>query len=149
MATFANISDVLEYEPDIQNFGIFDFDGALSKAQADVERYLRIHWFPTQQIGRDDITIIGYHSEMNPDLLTPSQLTRSTVFCALAYYIYPSLSKFEPDLDVFQVKMEYYKSRYQEEIQAVILDGVEYDLNSDGSVQNSEKEPSYFLRLQR
>ena len=149
MATFATISDVVEYEPDIQNFGIHDFDDSLTKAQSDVERYLRIHWWPTQQICKYDITVIGLNVEMNADLLTPSQLTRATVFCALAYYIYPKLSKFEPDLDVFQMKMDYYKSRYQEEVQAVIMDGVEYDIDSDGTVTDTEKEPAYFLRLQR
>lgn len=146
---FATITDVLEYEPTIRDYGIHDFDSALSKAQADVERYLRIHWWPTQQIGKYDITVIGLNVEMNSDLLTESQLTRATVFCALAYYIYPQLSKFEPDLDVFQVKMDYYKSRYNEEIQAVIQDGVEYDIDNSGEVTDVEKEPAYFLRLKR
>ena len=149
MAVFATISDVLEYEPDIQNYGIHDWDGALTKAQADVERHLRIHWWPTQQIGKYDITVIGLNSEMNADLLTASQHTRATVYYALAYFIYPSLSKFETDLDILQVKMDYYKSRFSEEITAVIQDGVEYDIDSDGNVTDAEKEPAYFLRLQR
>jgi len=146
---FAAITDILEYEPTIQDYGIHDFDDALSKAQADVERYLRIHWWPTQQIGKYDITIIGLNAEMNSSLLTESQLTRATVFCALAYYIFPKLSKFEPDLDVFQVKMEHYRERYAEEIDLVIRDGVEYDIDGDDTVTDVEKEPTYFLRLKR
>lgn len=146
---FATIDDILEYEPTIQDYGIHDFDDALVKAQGDVERYLRIHWWPTQQIGKFDITVIGLNAEMDASLLTESQMTRATVFCALAYFIFPKLSKFEPDLDVFQVKIDYYKSRYQEEIQAVIQDGVEYDIDNDGTVTDVEKEPAYFLRLQR
>lgn len=146
---FATIDDVLEYEPTIQDYGIYDFDDALTKAQSDVERHLRINWWPTQQIGKYDITVIGLNAEMNSALLTDSQLTRATVFNALAYYIFPRLSKFEPDLDVFQIKMDYYKSRFSEEIQAVIQDGVEYDIDNDGTVTDVEKEPSYFLRLQR
>jgi hypothetical protein len=146
---FATITDVLEYEPTIQEYGIYEFDDALAKAQQDVERHLRIHWWPTQQIGKHDITLIGLNAEMNPALLTESQLSRATVFNALAYYIFPKLSKFEPDLDVFQIKMDYYKSRFSKEIQAVIQDGVEYDLDNDGNITDVEKEPSYFLRLQR
>ena len=149
MANFATIDNVLEYEPDIQQYGIYNFDDALTKSQEDVERHLRIHWWPTQQIGKYDITIIGLNAEMNSDLLTPSQLTRATVFHALAYYIYPQLSKFEPDLDVFQVKLEYYKQRFHEEIDLVIRDGVEYDIDGDDNITDVEKEPSYFLRLQR
>lgn len=146
---FATIENVLEYEPQIQDYGIYDFDDALSKAQSDVERHLRIHWWPSQQIGKYDITVIGLNAEMNANLLTESQFTRATVFNALAYYIFPRLSKFEPDLDVFQIKMDYYKSRFAEEIQAVIQDGVEYDIDNDGTVTDVEKEPAYFLRLQR
>ena len=86
---------------------------------------------------------------MDSTLLTDSQFTRATVFCALAYYVFPRLSKFEPDMDVFQIKMDYYKSRFAEEIQAVILDGVEYDIDGDDTITDVEKEPAYFLRLQR
>jgi hypothetical protein len=146
---FADIDDIKEYEPDILNFGISNFDDALTKAQLDVERILRIRWWPTQQIGRYDITIIGTFTEMDADLLDPSQLTRATVYCALGYYIYPRLSKFEPDLDVFQVKMDHYKKLYAEEIDLVIQDGVHYDIDRDSTYSNTEKEPTYFLRLKR
>lgn len=146
---FATISDIQEYEPDVLNFGIQNFDDALTKAQADVERYLRINWWPTKQIGRFDISVIGVDSEMNATLLTDSQFTRATVYCALGYYIYPKLSKFEPELDIFQMKMDYYKKMYAEEIDLVVRDGVEYDINSDGTVQDAEKTTNYFLRLKR
>ncbi len=146
---FATISDIQEYEPDVLNYGIQNFDDALTKAQADVERYLRINWWPTKQIGRFDISVIGVDSEMNATLLTDSQFTRATVYCALGYYIYPKLSKFEPTLDIFQMKLDYYKKMYAEEIDLVIRDGVEYDINSDGTVQDAEKTTNYFLRLKR
>jgi hypothetical protein len=149
MATFATISDVLEYEPEILNYGVSNFDDALSKSQGDVARYLRINWWPTQQIGKFDITVIGINVEMDIEKLTDSQLTRASVYCALAYYIYPKLSKFEPDLDVFQIKMDYYKKLYLEEIDLVIRDGVEYDLDSNGQISDVEKSPNYFLRLRR
>ena len=146
---FATISDVKEFEPNIDEYGIQTFTEQLSKAQADVERYLRVHWWPSQQVGRFDISIIGTNAEMDANKLTESQLTRATVYCALGYYIFPLLSKFEPDLDVFQMKMDYYKKMYAEEIQMVISDGVEYDIDSSGDITDAEKTPQYFLRLQR
>jgi len=149
MATFATINNVLEYEPQIQDYGIFDFDDALSKAQADVERHLRIDWWPTLQVGKFDITVIGLNVEMNADKLQASQLTRATVYRALAYYIFPQLSRFEPEQDVFMMKMEYYRDQWREEIDSVIKDGVEYDLDSDGTITDLEKEPTYFGRLRR
>ena len=149
MATFATISNVKEYEPTILDYGVQDFDDSLIKAQADVERYLRINWWPTQQIGKYDITIIGTNLEMDANKLTPSQMTRATVYCALGYYIYSKLSRFEPELDMFHMKMEYYKRMYSEEIDLVIRDGVEYDIDSNGIITDAEKTPSYFLRLRR
>lgn len=146
---FATISDIQEYEPDILNYGLPNFDDALTKADADVKRYLRVNWWPSQMIGRFDITIIGFNAEMDENKLTDSQFTRAAVYCALGYYIYPRLSKFEPDLDVFQMKLDYYKKMYKEEIDMVIRDGVEYDIDSDGNVTPAEKTPSYFLRLKR
>ena len=149
MAIFATISDIQQYEPDVLNFGIQNFDDALTKAQADVERYLRINWWPTQQIGRFDITIVGTNVEMDADKLTASQMTRAAVYAALGYYIYPRLSKFEPTLDIFQMKMDYYKKMYSEEIDLVVRDGVEYDIDSSGTITDAEKTPEYFLRLKR
>jgi hypothetical protein len=146
---FATITDITEYEPDVLNFGIPSFADAITKAQADVERYLRVNWWPSQQIGRFDITIVGINVEMDTIKLTDSQFTRAAVYCALGYYIYPRLSKFEPTMDVFQMKLDYYKKMYAEEIDMVIRDGVEYDLDSNGIVTDAEKTPQYFLRLKR
>ena len=72
----------------------------------------------------------------------------------LAEYIYPILSKFkDPDggdgKDTFQNKMDFYRQKYAEEFQAVLRDGVEYDEDSSGTIQASEKEPIHMLRLQR
>lgn len=146
---FATITDIQEYEPDILNYGLPNFDDAIAKAEADVKRYLRVNWWPSQQIGRFDITIVGFNAEMDDTKLTDSQFTRAAVYCALGYYIYPRLSKFEPELDVFQMKLDYYKKMYAEEIDMVIRDGVEYDVDGDGNVTDAEKTTNYFLRLKR
>lgn len=146
---FATISDIQQYEPDVLNYGIQNFDDALTKAQGDVERFLRINWWPTMQVGKYDITVVGVNLEMDANKLTASQFTRATVYCALGYYIYPRLSKFEPEMDVFQMKLDYYKKMYAEEIDLVIRDGVEYDLDSSGTITDAERSPTYFLRLKR
>lgn len=145
---FATINDIQEYEPDILNYGLPDFDDALTKAQSDVERHLRINWWPTQQYHKYDITFVQ-PVEMDATKLTDSQFTRATVYCALGYYIYPRLSKFEPDMDMFQMKLDYYKKMYAEEIDLVIRDGVEYDIDDSGTISSAEKTPNYFLRLKR
>ena len=92
--TLAQISDVKEYEPDITNFGVQNFDEELTKAQNDVFRDLRIRWWPTQQIGLYDIKYVaGGAIEPDEDLYTASQLSRACVYNALGFHIYPKLSR--------------------------------------------------------
>jgi hypothetical protein len=148
--TLATIADVEEYEPDITNYGIPDFDGEITRAQADVFRDLRIRWWPTQTIGYYDIKFVaGGKLEPDEDLYTASQLTRVCVYNALGFHIYPKLAKFEPDTDIFERKMQFYRDEYARELDLVLRDGVEYDLDSSGTVTDNEREPQHFLRLKR
>jgi len=147
--TLATISDVQEYEPDILDFGILDFDAEITKAQQDVFRQLRRDWWPTQQIGLYDVRYITGRIEPDDDMYTASQLTRVTVFRALGHHIFPKLAKFEADPDIFERKMEFYRKEYAEEFDNILRDGVEYDADSSGTVTDSEKEATHFLRLKR
>lgn len=150
MAILATITDVAAYEPDIENYGISDFDGEIVKAQSDVFRDLRIRWWPTQQHGLYDVKYVaGGNVEPDEDLFTASQLTRACVYQALGYHIYPKLSRFEPDVDVFERKMEHYRAEYEREMDLVLRDGVEYDLNNDNTISDNEKTATHHLRLKR
>jgi len=148
--TLATISDVQEYEPDILDYGIPDFDDEITKAQNDVFRELRIKWWPTQQIGLYDLRYLASgQQEPDEDLYTASQLTRATVYNALGFHIYPKLAKFEPETDIFERKMEFYRQEYAREFDLVLRDGVEYDLDSSGTVEPEEREATHYLRLKR
>jgi len=148
--TLADIDDVVAFEPDIENYGIQDFDADIQRAQADVFRDLRIQWWPTMQIGLYDISLLNSaNSEPDEDLYTASQLTRACVYNALGFHIYPKLSRFEPDVDVFERKMEHYRNEYKRELDLVIRDGVEYDIDSSGTVTDNEREATHYLRLKR
>ena len=48
----------------------------------------------------------------------------------------------------FQVQIDFYRDRYDEEFQAILRDGVEYDEDGGGTVSDSEKKPCS-LRLVR
>ena len=64
----------------------------------------------------------------------------------------PQLTKWktpEGDNDAFQVQIEFYRSSYATEFQAILRDGVEYDEDGDSSISSSEKEPIHHLRLVR
>jgi len=150
MTTLATVSDIQEFEPDILDFGIPDFENELTKAQNDVFRDLRIKWWPTMQRGLYDLKVLATGNlEPNEDLYVASQLTRACVYNALGYHIYPKLAKFEPDEDLFERKMKFYREEYAREMDLVIRDGVEYDMDSSGTIESVEKEPTYYLRLKR
>lgn len=148
--TLATISDIQDYEPDILDYGIPDFEAEITKAQNDVFRDLRIRWWPTQTIGLYDIKYLtGGNLEPDEDLYTASQLTRACAYQALGFHIYPKLAKFEPETDIFERKMQFYRDEYEREFDLILRDGVEYDLDSSGTVSDTEKEPTHYLRLKR
>jgi len=148
--SLCTISDIQEFEPDILDYGIPNFTNEISRANADVVRDIRIKWWPTQQIGVYDINYLGANSvEMNEDLLTVSQWTICAVYQALGFHILPKLAKFEVDGDIFERKMDYYRKEYEREFDLILRDGVEYDLDSSGTVENREKEAQHYLRLKR
>jgi len=148
MANMSQDSDLLEYEPDIQNFGIQSFADLHVKTTADILRKLRSEWWPRATYGRYDITT-GTYTEMDNNLLTYSQFTRAAVYYTLAEFVFPRLSTFSPDGDVFREKMMFYKEKFASEFSEILRDGVEYDYDSSGTIENSEKQATHFNRLVR
>ena len=150
-----NLAEVQKYQPDIAEFGITDFDTQLQFGEDDVIRQIREEWWERYRhtVRYKDITKVT-SVEMTNSKLTNAQWTQSVVYLALWKYVYPILTKWrDPDTgegkDTFQVQIDFYRDRYEEEFQAVLRDGVEYDEDSSGAVSDSEKEPIHHLRLVR
>ena len=148
-------SHLQKIQPDILGFGITDFGDQLQLAENDVIRRIREEWWERYRhtVRYKDITKVT-SVEMTNSKLTNAQWTQSVVYLALWKYVYPILTKWrDPDTgegkDTFQVQIDFYRDRYEEEFQAVLRDGVEYDEDSSGSVSDSEKEPIHHLRLVR
>lgn len=152
MAQFITDADILEYEPDIKNFGIQDFGTAPNlheKTYDDIIRLLNIEWWPTARYGATDASVVGSNSRLSPSRLDISQFKRAAVFYTLYYYIYPRLSSFDPDRDAFREKLDHYKEKFSEEWNLILREGVRYDLDSDGSYSESESQSFYNDRLIR
>lgn len=143
------ITDIQEYVPDVLDYGIQDFTAEIAKTEQDIYRLLRVRWWPTWKANRYDIVVRGITIEMNTSLLTATQFTRAAVYYCMAEHILPKLSQFQPDGDKFQEMMKHYRTSFETEFSLVLQDGVEYDYNDDGTVDVAEKQPQYFLRLQR
>jgi len=45
--------------------------------------------------------------------------------------------------------MDYYKSAFREELDFILQDGVKYDFDGDGTVEDHEQQPQHFNRLVR
>ena len=150
-----NTTDIQNQLPEIYTYGIsaanVDSYSWIPKAQNDIKRQLRNEWWAKYQSDRvKDISYLGTQ-EMDSDKLTESQFNKLCIYRVLGWYLFPSLSKWNPDgqEDKFQMKMKYYRNEYDAEWTAILRDGVEYDAADDSSISNVEKDPLRTLRLVR
>lgn len=147
---YATITNLLDVEPTITDYGVLEWNTELAKSELEVNRILTVRWWPVYQKDRRfDIVKRASLLLMDPTKLDPTQWTQATVYHALAYHICPKLSKFEPDMDTFQVKMEYYAKRFETEMDLAIREGVRYDENGNDVFDTVEKLPDVTLRLRR
>jgi len=136
MSTDANL---IEYLPEILNYGIDEFPAEHGRARDDILRRLRTEWWPKT-------SYTGIDNEMDSTKLTESQFTKCATYLVLADYALPQLTKWnsEGEEDRFQVMMNHYQKKYEEEFNSILYDGVEYDSNDDGVVKDYEKETKHY-----
>ena len=150
MSNYSTDTDVLEYEPQIKEFGIIDFSSYHAKTTADIQRLLRIEWWP--RVSRNYSAGKYFNStdlEMDVTKLDSAQLKRAAVYHCLSFYILPKLTRHEPEGDRFRMMIDFYKARFRDELDMVLQDGVKYDFDGDGTVEDHEQQPAHFNRLVR
>lgn len=135
---FSNDSDLTDIQPDILDLGIASFYTEHANAEADIKREIRSRWWAKT----------GYAGEMDDTLLTDSQWTKASAYLVLWKYALPQLTNWV-DGDRFQQMISFYRDMYNQEIEAVFDDGVEYDYNEDGTIQDTEKDIRITGRLTR
>lgn len=143
---YATLSDLLQVEPTIQEYGVLDWDIELARSETEINRILKVRWY--QQYQRQHPSI--QNSDLDTDLLDPTQFTQATVYHSLAYHICPKLTQHsggEPDK--FQVMMNYYQGRFEHEMDLILREGVRYDLDEDSNFERGETGKISNLRLVR
>ena len=143
---YATLDDLLQVEPTIQDYGVLDWDVELARSETEINRVLTVRWW--QGYSKS----IGVATALVTAKLNSTQWTQATVYHALAYHICPKLTKFEQQgqEDKFQVMMEYYRSRFEHEMDLCIREGVRYDVDGDASYEyNTETRPKGAQRLVR
>jgi len=145
-------ADLIKYQPDILTFGIDEFTDEHAKARDDILRRLRDEWWVrSRNVTNYDISRSLPSLEMDDSKLTESQFERCAVYRVLSEYALPQLTKWnnEGSEDRFQVMMMHYRKRYDEEFNSILRDGVLYDFDGDGTVEQTEKQPFHTRRIIR
>tara|TARA_R110000782_G_scaffold64810_5_gene132018 strand:+ start:370 stop:780 length:411 start_codon:yes stop_codon:yes gene_type:complete len=127
---YSSDADLLKLIPDILSLGIESFVLEHPKAQSDIQRELRIKWWPKKNIS----------GEMDTAKLTSGQFVQASAYLVLWRYALPQLTNWV-DGDRFGNMIDFYKARYGEELDALLADGVEYDEDGDGAVKEEERLP--------
>jgi len=135
---FSTDSDLTAIQPDILSLGISAFTSEHAKAESDIKRELRNRWWSRT----------GRSGEMVDAQLTDSQWTRCNAYLVMWKYALPQLSNWVGD-DRFLNMINFYRDLYNQEFEAVLADGVEYDFNDDGVIEDSEKDLFISGRLNR
>lgn len=135
---FSTDSDLTAIIPDILNLGISDFSSEHAKAESDIKREIRHRFWPRT----------NYGGEMDDTLLTDTQWTRANAYLVIWKYAMPQLTNWVEG-DRFREMQAFYRDLYNQELEAVFADGVEYDYNEDGTVSESEKDIRSSQRLTR
>lgn len=135
---FSTDSDLTAIVPDILSLGIESFSGEHAKAEADIIRELRRRWWPRT----------SYKGELDATLLVDAQFTRANAYLVLWKYALPQLTNWV-DGDRFREMITFYRDLYSQELEAILNDGVEYDFDEDGIIQNDEKDLYVGGRLTR
>ena len=135
---FSEDKDLQDLVPDILQLGIDTFSDEHERAQSDIVRELRVGWWDKK----------GLSGELNSDYLTDSQFTRCASYLVLWKYALPQLTNWV-DGDRFQSMITFYKSRYGEELDSILRDGIEYDADNDSVVTEDEKKSIHSGRLSR
>ena len=135
---FSTDSDLTAIIPDILSLGISSFSDEHAKAEADIKREIRNRWWSRT----------GYSGELDATLLTDTQWTRANAYLVIWKYAMPQLTNWVEG-DRFREMQAFYRDLYNQELEAVFADGVEYDYNEDGSISEDEKDIRITGRLSR
>ena len=127
---YSSDADLVKLIPDILSLGITSFTDEHATAEEDIQRELRIKWWPRKNIS----------GEMDNSKLTGSQFKTTSAYLVMSRYALPQLTNWV-DGDRFGNMIDFYKARYSEEFDAVLADGVEYDEDGDGAVKEDERLP--------
>lgn len=145
---FATNDDLVKIHPTVLDHGVVDWTDELAMAEDDITTMIKTKWFLVE-FGSYRTRGMVAQPVYNPDLLVGSQWTKAVCYRALSAYIMPKLSTFRPEGDTFSVASDFYKARFDDEMDMQLNAGVQYDVNDDGEIKEAEKFSTFSNRLYR
>ena len=138
---YSTDDDLLVFRRDILELGVNSWDDQHDEAELINNRDLQSAWYV--EIAKE----IGVSSAFDASLLDASQLLRLSVYktLELAYLVLDH----EYESDPFFKNRGTFKELYDEELQKLIVSGVRYDWNKDGSFSSVESLTKSPRRLSR
>lgn len=135
---YSTDTDLVGYQPDILDLGIDSFTDDHDKAYDDINRELLAKFWAKKNTT----------DEFDVSLLTATQFKVASAYLVLWKYALPKLTNWVEN-DRFISMIDFYKSRYGEEMADILSAGVEYDADDDGTVSPLEKQSIGAGRLVR
>lgn len=128
---YSSDTDLQSYQPDILDLGISSFTAEHNLAKNDIDREIQIKWFDK----------IYSHKVFDADKLDGTSLKALSVYLVLWKYALPKLSNWV-DSDRFMSMIDFYKTRYNDELNDLIAMGIRYDHDDNGTVEQDEIVPA-------
>lgn len=148
MATtqYSSDADLVEVRPNILQLGVASWDTQAEEAFRLINRTLIAKWYKDVALEReiDDWRTTTF----DPEKVDADQVKKLSVYKTLELsYMY--LMKDSPNPDGFERQADFFRDRYNEELNIILALGVNYDWDEDDTIQDDEKYEPRIRRLVR
>lgn len=147
MAEYCTESDLVKVRPDIMDQGVDDWSDQIEEAGNIIDRAIETYWY--RRIAEEN-DIDWRETVFDRDLLltASTQLTRLASYKTLEHaYMYLEKNTKEPD--AFERQREMFKKLYDDELDAVLDTGLDYDWDESGAIVAGENIIPQVRRLVR
>jgi len=145
MAEYCSESDLIKIRPKILELGITDWSDQIAEAGVIIDRAIEVKWY--RRVAEDN-DVNWRTTEFDRDLLKSyaTQVKRAACYKSLEL-IFMYLMKHRAD-DAFEKERGMFSKLYKEEMQEVLIAGLDYDWDDD-DLDSDEISVPRIRRLQR
>ena len=146
MAEYCANADLVKIRPDILSLGVTDWADQITEAGLIIDRAMESRWY--RSVAKE-YNIDPRATPFERDLLLTSteQLTRLGSYKTLEL-AYLFLMKNRAD-DAFEKERDLFRKMYRDELEEVLITGVDYDWDEDDEIASSEKNQPQIRWLMR